>query len=478
MENIEDLYTYPLEEAAIVENVDNAIDERYEKIELSFKNGVLRILMLGDGMDKKTFNETLPKIAATTKSETPSKGLGRYGWGMKIGISISDQIRVETRKASFRGAQLWKLIDGIPHKADDEPKEIAISCDFTLVELALKEDYADKLSRESIIRTVQKYYPTILNGAKVRNRYGQYRKISVFYDSSQIPPPPLPEIVEKKPLNVKFKDKEATGYVFLVEQDLPEEERGINIIVHGRAIKRDFFDVHHDMDKRITGYVHADLLIDDLVNDKTQLRRSSKYRLFAQKMSEQLLQFAESIGAFKEAAPVSDIVRRVIKDVDRLMKNFPELKTLFQKPVKEEFLQKKGSKDRVSLGEGAEIKRGVESGGGGGKGVPWGPGSESEKAPTGEPGDLEAERRRRKGGLEVKPGRYARQEESWFSPPGIVFINQSFSTYLKAEKMGKKTLEYHIGRCIIEAILNYAINKEKVMKLEDWPAVLARWGEL
>jgi hypothetical protein len=57
-----------------------------------------------------------------------------------------------------------------------------------------------------------------------------------------------------------------------------------------------------------------------------------------------------------------------------------------------------------------------------------------------------------------------------------VFLNQSFPTYLKAEKLGKKTLEYHMGRCVIEAILNYAV-KEGEMSPEDRPAVLAKWGE-
>ena len=35
MRDIEDHYTYPIEEAAITENVDNCIDERYEEIHLS-----------------------------------------------------------------------------------------------------------------------------------------------------------------------------------------------------------------------------------------------------------------------------------------------------------------------------------------------------------------------------------------------------------------------------------------------------------
>ncbi|MEM2614662.1 MAG: ATP-binding protein [Nitrososphaerota archaeon] len=477
MENIKDQYTYPLEEAAIVENIDNAIDERYEDIVISFEKGILKILMLGDGMDKRTFNEILPRIAATTKFEAKSKVLGRYGWGMKIAVGISNQVWVETKKGSFRGAQLWALIDKIPQRADVEPKEIKRECDFTLVEMDLKEDYATKLSRETIVKIIQKFYPTILNGAKVINRYGHYRKVRIFYNSEQIPPPIVPKIAEKQYLKAKIGDKEATGCVFLVEQDLPEQERGINIIVHGRAIKREFFSIHHDMDKRITGYIHADFLIEDLYGDKTQIKTSSRYKSFAQQMSKQLLNFAEKIGAFRESTPVHDIVRHVLNDINKLVRDFPELKALFQRAIKKEFLQKSGGKERSSLGNGLRIGRGIESGEGGGKGVPWGPGPDEGKAPTGELGDLEVVQRKRRGGLAIKPGRYSRQEESWFLPPGVVIINQSFPTYLKAEKLGKRTLEYHVGRCVVEAILNYAIT-EGEMKPEDRSLVLAKWGEL
>ncbi len=81
MENIREHYSIPIEEAVIVENVDNCIDECYHSIHFSLKEDFLQILMLGDGMESQVFWNILTKIAATTKfDERRRSALGRYGW--------------------------------------------------------------------------------------------------------------------------------------------------------------------------------------------------------------------------------------------------------------------------------------------------------------------------------------------------------------------------------------------------------------
>ena len=61
----------------------------------------------------------------------------------------------------------------------------------------------------------------------------------------------------------------------------------------------------------------------------------------------------------------------------------------------------------------------------------------------------------------------------------MVIVNSLFPTYKKAERMG--SLSYHMVRCGIEALLNYAVENGYISKekLRDYRFdVLAKWGEL
>jgi hypothetical protein len=471
-------YTYPLEEAAIVENVDNALDERYEQIEFQTTED-LAILMIGDGMPKEVFEEVLPKLAATTKWEEEATGLGRHGWGMKIGLKVADEMRIETKKGTYHAAQIWKVINRVPHKKFIQP-EMDFQQDFTLIKFK-----GFKRDEEFVRRVLQKFYPTVLGGTKVKNKYGESRKLIITINSKPVPPPQQPKIIDKEVLKATIAGEDITGYVFLTEEKLPQEERGINIIVRGRAITRDSFGIDFgEKNDRITGYIHADLLLPDLYGDKTNFKRTGRYRSLVAKLSQKLYKFAERIGAVKTPEPVGDVIKKVYKDLNELLKNFPELHELFKKTGgihQDQFMPKKGGDILSTLGEGMTRERGIEPGEKGGSGVPHGPGNEKGKAPTGEAGEKGAIRKRRKGGLEIRPIKDPGREESWFSPPGVVFVNQLFPTYLKAEKYGKKTLIYHVGRVALEGILTYVVeqgyveeNEAKNFKMN----VLARWAEL
>jgi hypothetical protein len=482
-EDIESLYTYDLEQAAIVENIDNAIDERYTHIDLQPNKGDLRILMVGDGMSKEIFEEVLPKIAATTKYED-FQSLGRHGWGMKIGMRVAEEMWIETKKGDYHRAQSWRVIDRRPKYGFSESLKLFIDQDFTLVELmGVHRTENFKGYDEAYIRqTIQKFYPTILSGIKVKNRYGEARKIVITINSDPIPPPELPEVEKRCILKAKVADEEATGYVYLVSQKLPDEEQGINIIVRGRAIKRDFFGVYFgDKRNRITGYIHADFLLPDLYGDKTNLKITGRYRALLNQISKKLYKFGEEIGAI-ESLPVGDVFRRACHEINKVMKSFPELKDLFKKTglIGDQFMPKKGGGILSKIEEGMVLGRGEEPGGEGGEGVPIGPGNEEGKAPSGKPGEKEAVRKRGRIGLEFKPIKDPGREESWFSPPGIIYINQAAPTYKKAEKF-KKTLQYHVGRVAIEAILTFAIERGYI-KPEEAKSfrlnVLYTWGQL
>jgi len=478
MENLRDHYRIEIEEAAIVENVDNCIDERYSEIRFLVNEGKLEIFMSGDGMSSETFWVTLPKMAATTK-ETASGALGRYGWGMKVCLWIANQVNIETKKGDFHGAQSWKMIGGIPSWKKEQPKKI-LDGNFTYVAIELNDEYKAKITPELIVKTLQKFYPTVLRGAPVQNRYVEKRVLKMIVNEHIVEPPCEIDYEKRVPIKATVGNKEATGYVYLSKESLPEEERGIWIIVHGRKITNDFFGYYDD---KITGYVHADFLIKDLRGDKTQLMKTHRWRKLSEAIAQQLKEFMSEIGALREEKLPKDIVKRIHIEINELVRYFPELQELAKKLgigiSQDVLIPKKEGSTPTTLEEGSERERGLESGQGGGEGVPVKLGEEHEKAPTGEGGEDRAEKRKRKRGVEIKRLPSSEKKEAWFTPDGIVFINTTFPTYKKAEKM--HSLEYHIERCAIEAILEYAANEGVISDttIKSYKNdVFAKWGEL
>jgi len=484
MENIRDHYRIEIEEAVIVENVDNCIDERYNEIHFSIKEGKLEILMLGDGMNREVFWITLPTMAATTKESTTAT-LGRYGWGMKVCLWVAAKMKIETKKGNFHDAQSWILFRGEPHNKREKTTK-SLKQDFTYILMELNKEYKEKITPEFIKKTLQKFYPTILRGTKVKNRYGEKRRLKLFVNSDLVSPPPEVNYEKKKPIKVRVGKDEATGYVYLSKEPLPDDNQGIWIIVHGRKITNEFFGYYGEHINKITGYIHADFLIKDLAGDKTTLKKTYRWRKLNEEVAKQLREFMKEIGALREEKLPKEIQKRIHIEINELVKYFPELQELARKlgigVPHSPLIPKKDGDIFTSMEEGAQRDRGIEKGSGGGEGVPVKPGDTFDKAASGKEGKEKATKgkRKRRRGIEIKrlPSPEVKKE-SWFTPDGVVYINTSFPTYRKAEKM--HSLEYHIERCAIEAILDYAVREGVIDKsnIEHYKNdVFAKWGEL
>jgi hypothetical protein len=486
MENIREHYTIPIEEAAIVENVDNCIDEDYHTICFTTIGGDLEILMLGDGMTEEVFCKILTRIAATTKFEDRrGSALGRYGWGMKISMYVGDSVIVETKCGSYHAAQSWRLVDGIPKHKKIEPMR-SLTENFSMVQVKLKSEFNHMSDPVFLERILQRYYPTMLQGVKVNGRNGK-RELKVLINSTQCSPPQEIEYEKKKPLATKVDGEPVTGYVILAKNELDEEDQGIKIIVNGRKITKDFFGVWGDKNDRVTGYLHADVLIGDLGGDKTAIRHAtSHWRQLNEKVAIQLSEFMKEIKAVREEKLPEKEFRQIQLELNAILKNFPELQELAKKAgisISHEalFPMKRGEIPTV-LEPRSTGEHGTEPGVGGGEGVPVKPGDLSNKAPSDTSGDKRATLRpRRRGGLNIYPRPEPEvKEEAWFSAgEGLIIANSSFPTFKKAEKTQSRS--YHMVRVGLEALLNYAAENGYIKKdkfKEYRLDVLAKWGEL
>lgn len=401
-------------------------------------------------------------------------------------MCVADQVIIETQKNNFRGAQSWKLIDGIPKRKREQP-EMSVDGDFTIVSIKLGDEYKSKFNREFVEKTLQKFYPTILSGAKVNDKNGKKRQLTMTVNSAVVNPPSEIDYEKKKPLEAKVNGVDVTGYVFLAKEGLNEEDQGIKIIVNGRKITKDFFGVYGSKNEKITGYLHADILIDDLAGDKTSIKKvTTRWRQLSEAIGKQLIKFMKEIGAIREEKLPEKMIKQIHLEINDLLKHFPELQELAKRAgisLSGNILIPKYEGDiSTKLETGSKLDRGVEPGSGGGGGIPLQPGTLPDIAPSNKTGETKAiaERRKRRGLIVWPRPEETIRKEAWFSPgEGMVIVNSLFPTYKKAEKMD--SLSYHMLRCAIEALLNHAaeigvIETEKLTEYRN--DVLAKWGEL
>ena len=478
MENLKDHYTFPIEEAVIVENMDNCIEEPdYKEIQFNIAGEILEIKMIGFGMDYETFTEKLPKLMSTTK--VSRRGLGHYGWGMKVGMFVSKYMEIETKYKDFHGVQQWKFDEnGQPSYKLIPSKHKPSKEDMTIVRHYLTDEYAKKITPDGIKKTLQKFYPTVIDGAPVLGR-----KLSVLVNGEKVDPPQSPDIRYKENVTVKIKGEKITGKFFFTRDPLPEEERGIAIIVYGRLICREYFGMISD---KITGYLHADILEKAVAGDKTSIRRTSpEWRELTQKISKKLAEFMRKVGVLKEEPEIKEDLKIVNTQLAKILKDFPELNPMKFEIVENVLIERSEGGILAKLEKGSQTVKGTQGKEGEGHGVEVKPGKDRKKALSKDMGDLSAIEKKRK----IKSGPQVRfvtkpdiRKEAWFSEgEGIVYINRAAPSYKKADKLGTRVRQCHEIRCAIDALLEWAVRAERINQNEYFDVrteLFFKWGEV
>jgi hypothetical protein len=480
MENIRDHYSIPLEQTPILENMDNCIDEEnYREINFRANKNILEIEMIGSGMDQHTFFHVLPKLAGTTKGAKP--GLGHYGWGMKVGMCVSEEMTIENKRGDFHAAQRWWLKHGEPWKKRIEP-ERSLPYDAVIITHKLNEEFSKKITLSLIQETLQGFYPTLLDGVPVLGR-----KIKVTLNGEPMLPPSWPEYEHKQAIWADIDGQKATGKIYVAKKPLPENLQGIAIIVCGRKITRDDFGIHSKVDDRLTGYLHADMLYQDVKGDKTIIRRSEDtWEKLSKGIGKQLGEFMRKIGALEEKGLDTRDLEFVNRELAKVLADFPELNPMKFEIYKDVLIEKSSGGEPIILRKGGQPTQ--RTGTGPSRDTTCAvvkPGTDDREGPTPEKGEKRATPRRRK----VKSGPEIREinspdfrKEAWFSEgEGKVWINNAMVSFKKAERWGIKTKRYHVLRCSMDALLEWAVQDERVnldKYFEIRNELFLKWGGL
>lgn len=475
MDDIRQSYSFEEWKIPIVENVDNFIDEkRYHTILFEVKENILKIEMKGTGISPPEFKK-LATIAFTTKafSGKETSTLGYYGWGLKATLVVANRLEIETKLGDNVMKQEWFWWDHRPKYKLSVPS-LNLSEDSTVLVYHLKEEYASEITEKSVIETLQEFYPTLLAGAPALDR-----KRSFYVNGKKVPAPEwLDESkYETKMLKDVYVDGEpVSGKVFISQKEIPEENRGLAIIVCGRKMEKrlhTFSEV-----KNYTGYVHVDIFAKRkcLVGDKTQIRYRSnplwiQFRNKIDRETERILREANLIK--KTIREDREIIRRAYNVIARVLKEMPELKELgiIGPKIAKATIYIKGEEAPVSIEIGPSTKTDFPKKGGPEGVDQFGGSSEGQIIKPNKSGEEKAGTREGKlrGYPQIIIGELKDDKIECEYRSGGIIVNKNHPLYKSIER-NEAVRFYHVTRVALDAILSHllkeSIDVEKYFELK------------
>jgi hypothetical protein len=467
MEDIVNTYSFEKWKIPIVENVDNFIDEHnYHTISFTIDEGKLEIIMYGAGILEEDFKK-LSTIAWTEKIDKQSREkrmdmLGFYGWGLKATMIVAESVEIMTKRDSYQGGQRWYWVGRKPYYNFIQYSSNDLKENHTKLTYYLKDEYKGKISEKGIIETLQEFYPTLLNNAPAKGRKRRF-----FVNGKVVPPPEWLDERRYKKKELLKNLKNAGGCVFISDNELEENLRGIAIIIHGRMLKQRI-NPCPDV-KRYTSYVHADFLVKLLYGDKTDIKKNNPlYIEFKKELTVELENILKRNGLMPETTSSErELLREIHKIVGKVIADVPELERLVIGQEKIETIYMKGNDTRVTKTYGPSSKTDIprkdheenidQPGGGENKPIikPSLEGEETAKKTRGA----------RRGMPQFIMADLSLDIEAEVQGTRIA-INRKHPLYQFARN-DNRNRRYHICRAGLEAILDNSL-KEGSIKVEDY----------
>ncbi len=479
VDNLELLYPDEPLEAYITEVCANAIiDAKATGMHFTLKqdehnNRVNAYLFHDDngtGMRKKQFEEyhDLGRVGG----RKPSK-MGIAGEGIKVIFKRVEYIVTETKakepERKFIGASkiYFNEEEDDYWKDDLKPRKRVKFDTGTHVEVKLKYiKEKRKLTKSLIINTIRKWYSAILYGWYSGNMYVNGEKIE-----------PYPFEAELTKINNTTIEGNNVRYLFFKSRDkLPEEHRGLFIVVNGKTIVTRNYE-SSKIDDYLCGYILADGLRPIITRAKSQFKTGGKpsIKKFDKEMKSIYSDWIEEIDAkapidvskrlLKTAKPIGQLFYKIMK------KDFRNLfDELMSKPKKENVIIQ--SKNGVILAEKYPDKNIVDVG---------------ENIKEGEEGDalgkhgddeisilIPIENGTKRGKYQTRKTRVPEippmfvnlpqiHKECWWHTQGekkSIAINKPHPAFICSDKH-IKSREYHIKRCYAKAVADYIKEDKK-----------------
>lgn len=469
--------------AAYIEQIaGNALDADATRIEFEIErpnkfDASLVCKDNGKGMPSEKSFEEYHKLGSYSKTKEKGKTIGFAGIGSIILIDRLFKIQTETKSETFEGASEWLLQD---HKEDTEWKEIMCNRRVpfktgTYVKADLKYDEEKaELTDEFIIKTIRYHYGAVLE--KFYDKEGL--TIEFFVSGKKIEPKTYnitEEFEQTYSRTFVIKGNDCSASFLRADEPIPEDERGIWIVVNKKTIFREDgrFGQFTKKDEYILGRIIADHLISDITTNKSDInRRGSKWKELRKKSAVIYGKFLKRTGANAEEEVVTtrekEIGTNVITKFNQLMNSseFSDMARL----IRQGGVSVVGS---VVVGGGGPVpgnpisttgKTIVPAGGHSVIPAFEDTGSKTRLTPDSKGKSHGTVRRGKIKGVQVTIDYDVvpdLPQESWYDETQRhVTINCATSSYKYLPS--KKTKEYHLWRCVLSAIIDkFKIEKDK-----------------
>ncbi len=468
LEDLRGQYPHSPLHTLIIETFANALDACASKIDISYESGHYSIRDNGKGMDPHSFIE-YHNVASISKTRG-SGGIGFAGVGAKAYLDRAEYIITETKTHNSHLASKWYL-----HDEDSKWEPIAPPYNMdsigTIVNVKINLNDALIISNELIKDILRTHYNAILLGFYEKEMQVTVNSVSIT--------PWKPEIELIKKIHKKIGPHEIKGYFVLAKQQVPSDNQGIAIVVHGKTINREMFRQVSNQYERITGIIIADHLINCITTSKTSFDDySAEWKSFYQTISQELAQWLEEIGARvvpERSNKYGSMIKRLEESINDVLKN-PEfdtmMKDLFLNKLKvKTLIEQDTGKISTAITEGTQLVEGLTDGEMAGKnGLPTsGPneGKGISREQNGEQSAVEKQRIRKSGvkiGFIDAPNNLA---EGWIDYASkTITINTGHSAYKIACALsieGKSTNAWylHVYRTIVHTLTH---DSEKIIQ--------------
>jgi hypothetical protein len=341
--DLADMYPYNVAEVVLVEIVANSLDAKATEVRIDYNPDakVLCVCDNGIGMTKDQFQK-YHDFAAGLKER--GAGIGFAGIGAKISFNIADKVVTETRGSEFSAGSYWYFES--PRRLvweDFVPKNL--NGLGTRVTVYFRRDVDIPYSTtDDILKILRSHYLPLFDRKflELYSKLGFYDEKLRFIVNGNVVEPfflenelNLDSVEKVKPQDQKGRFL-GYGILGIAEKEYPisEEICGVLVSTHGKVVKSDFFNQYPgEIMPRVFGLIEVPELISFLTTSKTDFNRKVNIKKFEALYSPLRQVFKEWLakhGMSSAEDSDSDEVRKLEKEIRKILEEVPELGTIFE----------------------------------------------------------------------------------------------------------------------------------------------------
>lgn len=334
LKNLLDMYVYPKEEVLVLEAVANGIDAKAKKIEISFDQNdsghYITFLNNGPPMNKADF-QNYHTISSSTK--TKGEGIGFAGVGAKIFLAAWEKAEIIT----VTGRDNNVLVSRMFRRRDNVEYDSSIN-GISIKQLLGNKRLNHKYGTSYRVKVNAKGFEWLKNNIhKVLQFWFNYALLSktleLTVNGKTIKPwqPPGEKILKK----ISHKKQVIPCYIWISEEDIPEDERHIVYSVFGKRIKNESVDwanqIKGNASQRVSCMVDVSILAQQLVANKEDFHKNFQTNAIRSLVKKAFFDELESRGLIFKHEDISTktnvVFNELTKRLDKILQN-PDLKFL------------------------------------------------------------------------------------------------------------------------------------------------------